>query len=118
MTQEFLAHFSWRAFAFITVLYTLAPILSSLRWSNYGDIRKLMMAVRFSPLSAITIHILFLSVLLVVFWISTHYYSVLPDWFKRPSIVGLSVLDFAALLVLVFMIAIEDRIIRAGSGTQ
>lgn len=116
MTQDFLAHFSWTQFAFIALLYTLAPVLSSARWGRYRDINELMLAVKASPISACGIHLVFLGLLLAIFWIPAHHYSALPDWLKRASSLGPSVLDLAILVLFIVMVATEDRLIRSNSN--
>jgi len=116
MNQDLVAHFSWNQFAFIALIYTLAPILSSLRWGRYRDMRELMLAVKASPFSAIGIHLAFLSLLLAIFWIPAHHYSALSDRLTRTSSSGTSMLDLVILVILILMVAAEDRLIRSTTG--
>jgi hypothetical protein len=118
MTQDFVAHFSWDQFLFIALIYTLAPILSSARWGKYRDVHELLVAGKASPFSAIGIHLVFLGLLLSIFWVPGHHYSSLPDWLKRASSLGPTMIDLTILVFLIVMIATEEKLIRSTSDAR
>ena len=118
MTQDFVSQFSWNQFLFIALIYTLAPILSSARWGKSRDIHELLVAVKASPFSAIGIHLVFLGLLLAILWVPAHHYSTLPDWLKRPSSFGPTMLDLMILVFFIVMVATEEKIIRSTSDAR
>ena len=115
MVVDFVTHFSWSQFAIIALIYTLAPVLSAARWGGYRDINELILAVKASPISAIRVHLVFVGLLLAIFWIPAHYYSVLPDWLKQSLWSGLKVLDLVILALLIVMVVTEEKLIKSNS---
>ena len=113
MAPDFLAHFSRDQFACIAFVYTLAPFLSSARYGRFSEVQELVAAIKSSPVSAITTHSVFLSLLLAVFWIPARFHSVLPDWLIQPIFLGIPALDLVVLAIVIAMIVTEDKLIRS-----